>query len=217
MSAKPAPIPTWQSLTYFGTRQGELLRGAARLVKTHLGATGLVHVGPLTLTPTGRVASVSGFRPQTLVSDELGFERVPISFLRVERELAARLADTPAGTVLTVDMGWGLQTASATANFEGWMAVAQELAAKTQRSIVSLYNRSLLIDEHLSPRCRHIRRYSPPRDHAELRTGCRRSFTPRARYASRSISGSEELPRVWCATTPMPTATPPKGRIRCGC
>ena len=149
MSAKPAPIPTWQSLAYFGTRQGELLRGAARLVKTHLGATGLVHVGPLTLTPTGRVASVSGFRPQTLVSDELGFERVPISFLRVERELAARLADTPAGTVLTVDMGWGLQTASATANFEGWMAVAQELAAKTQRSIVSLYNRSLLIDEHL--------------------------------------------------------------------
>ncbi|WP_212770051.1 AfsR/SARP family transcriptional regulator [Thalassovita mangrovi] len=82
-------------------------------------------------------------------AEELGFERVPISFSQVEKDLAERLAATSKGTVLTVDMGWGLQTASATANFEGWMAVAQDLAAMRGCHIVSLYNRSLLIDEHL--------------------------------------------------------------------
>jgi two-component SAPR family response regulator len=149
MPADHAPFSICQSLAYFGTRQGSLLADAARLVKAQLGATELVHVGPVALTRSGRVASVGGFRPVPLTAEQLGFERVPISFARVERELAERLAATPNGTVLTVDMGWGLQTASATANFEGWMTVAQALATATRRPIVSLYNRSLLIDEHL--------------------------------------------------------------------
>ncbi len=106
-------------------------------------------MGPLPQTRTGRNAVIDGFRPQPISVEELGFERVPISFSVVEKELAGRLAETPKGTVLTVDMGWGLQTASATANFEGWMAIAQRLAEEANRPIVSLYNRSLLIDEHL--------------------------------------------------------------------
>ena len=137
------------SLAFFATKQGELLRGFARLAKEHLRATGILHVGQVMQTPTGRVASVAGLHPQTLAPEELGFERVPISFSRVEKELALRLDDMPEHTVLAVDMGWGLQTASATANFESWMGVAQNLVAATGHPVVSLYNRSLLIDEHL--------------------------------------------------------------------
>jgi len=139
----------FQSLAFFATKQNDLLRGSVHLAKAHLDATAIVHVGVLPHTRTGRVASVDGIRPRQILAEELGFDRVPISFSRVEAELSARLADTPEGTVLTVDMGWGLQTASATANFEGWMDVALDLAEKHRRFIVSLYNRSLLIDEHL--------------------------------------------------------------------
>ena len=138
-----------QSLAFFGTRQGDLLRDAARLAKAHLGSTELIHVGSAPLTRSGRIASVGGLKPQVISVEELGFERVPISFTQIERDFARRLEATPEHTLLTIDMGWGLQTASATANFEGWMAVAQELVVKCGRSIVSLYNRSLLIDEHL--------------------------------------------------------------------
>ena len=149
MAAEQETSRIAQSFAFFGTKQGDLLRGSVRLAQASLGATAILHVGQLPQTRTGRVAAIGGIRPQSLSAEVLGFERVPISFSRVEKELAARLADTPQGTVLTVDMGWGLQTASATANFEGWMGVAQTLARSTGRAIVSLYNRSLLIDEHL--------------------------------------------------------------------
>ena len=132
MAPGPAPVQKL-SLAFFGTKQGELLRGFARIAHDHLGTTGILHVGTLLKTPTGRAASISGIVPVTITPEDLGFERVPISFTRVEKELAARLADTGEGTVLAVDMGWGLQTASATANFENWMEVAQNLARLPER------------------------------------------------------------------------------------
>lgn len=137
------------SLAFFGTKQGELLRSFARLAKEHLGATSIFHVGEVSRTPTGRISSVADLNIQTIAAEAIGFERVPISFARVEKELILRLGDAPKSTVLAVDMGWGLQTASATANFESWMGVAQNLVAETGQPVISLYNRSLLIDEHL--------------------------------------------------------------------
>lgn len=137
------------SLAFFGTKQGELFRSFARLAREHLNATQILHIGTFPQTPTGRRASVGGFYPEVLSPGDMGFEKVPISFAKVEAELLSRLGYTAEGTVLAVDMGWGLQTASATANFESWMGVAQNLAEATGRSVVSLYNRSLLIDEHL--------------------------------------------------------------------
>ncbi len=148
MASIKAPHSTL-SLAFFGTKQGDLLRNFARLAKEHLGAVNILHVGQILQTTSGRRAAVAGLHPQTLAPDELGFERVPISFPLVERELAARLGGMPEATVLAVDMGWGLQTASATANFESWMGVAQNLVETTGRPVVSLYNRSLLIDEQL--------------------------------------------------------------------
>lgn len=149
MAPLPPPAAQSLSLAFFGTKQGELLRNFARLARQHLDAARLICIGPATEGTPARPRTISGLRPEMLSAEALGFERVPISFPKVEKELAARLSLTPPGTVLAVDMGWGLQTASATANFEGWMGVAQGLAAQTGRHIVSLYNRSLLIDEHL--------------------------------------------------------------------
>ena len=46
-------------------------------------------------------------------------------------------------------MGWGLETNSAAANFEHWTRVAHRLSCRPGIRVVSLYNRSLLIDEQL--------------------------------------------------------------------
>ncbi len=147
--ANKANSKTALSLACFGVKQAELLRNAAKLVRTHLDATSLLYVGPPLPIKAGRTAMVGGLRTIALSGEELGFVRVPISFAAVEQELAVRLRRADECVALMVDMGWGLQTASATANFEGWMAVAQDLAHKFGRVVVSLYNRSLLIDEHL--------------------------------------------------------------------
>ena len=135
------------SLAFFGTRQSDLPRNFVRLARQHLNATGVVVVSSTAEKlgkPPRRGGSVTYLSTETY-----GFERVPISFSRIERDLTEVLAATQAGSVLAVDMGWGLQTASATANFEDWMGIAQNLARACDRPVVSLYNRSLLIDEHL--------------------------------------------------------------------
>ncbi len=136
-------------MSFFGVRQGELLRNFVTCAKTHIGMATLIYVSP-SQEPVRKPSALRGKGVLQVISvGELGFERVPISLRSVGRALAGRLSDTPEGTVLAVDMGWGLQTASATANFEGWSGVADELSAQTGRTVVSLYNRSLLIDEHL--------------------------------------------------------------------
>jgi two-component SAPR family response regulator len=82
---------------------------------------------------------------------ELSFLDVPISFGRVERQIESWLeaGEPAAATVLAIDMGWGLETNSAAANFERWTLVADRLAMRPGLHVVSLYNRSLLIDEQL--------------------------------------------------------------------
>jgi two-component SAPR family response regulator len=82
---------------------------------------------------------------------DLAFLQVPASF----REIARRITDwigsvrADSRAVLAVDMGWGLETNSAMANFGKWMVVAEDLADRTGMTVVSLYNRRLLIDEQL--------------------------------------------------------------------
>jgi hypothetical protein len=82
---------------------------------------------------------------------DLAFLQVPASF----REIARRITDwigsvgNDNGAILAVDMGWGLETNSAMANFAKWMIVAEDLADRTGIIVVSLYNRRLLIDEQL--------------------------------------------------------------------
>lgn len=138
-----------RSLAFFGIRQQDLLRDFAACARAYLGMARLVYVAPAA-AKVRKPAGLTGKDAfQVIAAADLGFERVPISLRAVGRGMADRLAGSAEGTVLAVDMGWGLQTASATANFEGWTGVADDLARLTGRVVVSLYNRSLLIDEHL--------------------------------------------------------------------
>jgi hypothetical protein len=53
---------------------------------------------------------------------------VPISFAQVERQIERwleREGSVPE-TILAIDMGWGLETNSAAANFEHWTLVAHK-------------------------------------------------------------------------------------------
>jgi two-component SAPR family response regulator len=84
---------------------------------------------------------------------DLAFLKVPVSFNEIARRIGDWL-DSTAGAgrphvLLVVDMSWGLLTNSAAANFESWAVVAEALASRPGVSIASLYNRRLLIDEHL--------------------------------------------------------------------
>jgi hypothetical protein len=73
------------------------------------------------------------------------------SFAQVERQIERWLEREGSApeTILAIDMGWGLETNSAAANFEHWTLVAHRLSSRPGIRVVSLYNRSLLIDEQL--------------------------------------------------------------------
>ncbi|MCX5496068.1 bacterial transcriptional activator domain-containing protein [Kaistia dalseonensis] len=89
-------------------------------------------------------------------AEQLGFLTAPISFSRIRSNLKDWALSAAAGsgkrrgaTVLMVDMGWAMRTTSAAANLPLWPATAMEFARETGMTIVSLYNRKTLLDEHL--------------------------------------------------------------------
>ena len=147
------------NLALFSARQTQLMAELAGIAGAHVAASRVLTVSA---DDGVAVAARTGWRrrgrPVVLECrsfEELGFLRVPVSFREIERQLREGLAafakvhGAGAGMLLAVDMSWGLQTPSATANFGSWMAVAEALAAEPGVCVVSLYNRRLLIDEQL--------------------------------------------------------------------
>jgi len=146
-----------RNLAFFVTRQKSLFNGLAAAATGPLAAThAYVVAADDNVTGSARAAlrrrdrSIR-FEPRRF--DELGFLQVPISFREIARRLHTWLApvadDEQTNAVLAIDMSWGLQTNSAAANFENWMAVAEDLASRLNISVLSLYNRRLLIDEQM--------------------------------------------------------------------
>ena len=82
---------------------------------------------------------------------DVAFLRVPISFREVAARIEAWISSTSKSgpAILVLDMSWGLETNSATANFENWPALAETLAHQPGLAVASLYNRRVLIDEQL--------------------------------------------------------------------
>jgi hypothetical protein len=82
---------------------------------------------------------------------DVGFLRVPISFRDVAARIEAWISSVAqiGPAILVLDMSWGLETNSATANFENWPALAETLALQSGLCVASLYNRRVLIDEQL--------------------------------------------------------------------
>ena len=217
------------NLALFSARQTQLIAELTGIAGAHLKASRVLTVGADDTTGDGAVAARAGWRRRgrAVVFDsrgfeELGFLRVPISFREIERRLRERLAafaeahGAGAGMLLAVDMSWGLQTPSATANFGSWMGVAEALAAEPGVSVVSLYNRRLLIDEQL---------LAALRGHPGILTAAGVVANPHwlpaglmraERCASRWIIGSAPSRRGSARRRPW-RCMPPRGRTRCGC
>lgn len=145
------------NLAFFGGRQKSLFSEFTATAHTHLPPIRI-----LAVTADGRSAAAarSAWRRsapsiplENMSFEEMGFLQVPISFREIERRLEepleAMAREDGAVRLLAVDMGWGLLTTSATANFENWMVVAESLSLRLGISVASLYNRRLLIDEQL--------------------------------------------------------------------
>jgi two-component SAPR family response regulator len=145
------------NLAFFATRQKSLLGEFVESAKGPLSPARILVVTTddkaVAAARSAMLRSGAGIEFDGKSFAELGFLQVPISFRSIAKGLENWLAcigdASRSGAVLAVDMSWGLQTNSATANFENWMAIAEHLASRLGISVVSLYNRRLLIDEQL--------------------------------------------------------------------
>jgi len=100
------------------------------------------------------VADDPGFLPnlpdQTRLDfTQAGLVEVPIKLAEVSGRIQAAVRATHAVSVIIVDMRWGTGTVSATANFERWGGFCDRIAEETQVSIISVYARSLMIEDQL--------------------------------------------------------------------
>ncbi|WP_296644823.1 AfsR/SARP family transcriptional regulator [Roseinatronobacter sp.] len=80
---------------------------------------------------------------------QAGLDEVPIKLAEVSEHIQAAVGTTRAVAVIIVDMRWGTGTVSATANFERWGGLCDRIAEDAQVSIISVYARSLMIEDQL--------------------------------------------------------------------
>lgn len=148
----PCIETTPRSFAFFGTRQSDLLSLFAQAAAAHLQPRSV-----LALVRNDKVARALRRDLDEHVAfewadyDAIELHRVPINFSAVRAAILKHFAvqADPRKAVIVLEMAWGLDTASATANFENWMSVATDIAQTTGATVVSIYNRGLLIDEHL--------------------------------------------------------------------
>ena len=139
--------PPVTNLAFFAKRQRTLLAEFIDAAIDHLSPARILVVAAAGKPP----ASGSNVTTLCQAYSDLAFLDVPISFAQVERQIERwlELEGSAPETILAIDMGWGLETNSAAANFEHWTLVAHRLSSRPGIRVVSLYNRSLLIDEQL--------------------------------------------------------------------
>src|SRR5262249_29323912 len=110
-----------RSLAFFGTRQGDLLSLFAQAAAMHLQPHSV-----LALVRSEKVARAlrRDFGKHVAFDwadyDAVGLHRVPINFSAVRTAILKRFAiqADPRKAIIVLEMTWGLDTASATANFE---------------------------------------------------------------------------------------------------
>lgn len=79
---------------------------------------------------------------------QAGLDHVPIKLADVSSWLQ-EAAKGQAARCIIVDMRWGAGTVAAAANFERWGGLCDKLVADTQVSVISVYARSLMIEDQL--------------------------------------------------------------------
>lgn len=80
---------------------------------------------------------------------QTGLDDIPIKLTEVSARIQAVVKSTPFVSVVIVDMRWGSGTISATANFDRWGGFCDRIVEDTQVSIVSVYARSLMIEDQM--------------------------------------------------------------------
>src|ERR1700761_4284403 len=116
---------------YFSTQQKSLFTGFFRSIKGEIRNRRIFIVtseGKAVEAAKNSVRRTTGSDVEARSFAEIGFLQVPVSFREIANRVADWLGQDPAGSLLAVDMSWGLQTNSAIANFEKWMVVAEDLA-----------------------------------------------------------------------------------------
>lgn len=78
-----------------------------------------------------------------------GLSEIPISFDEVRHRILNTAQSPNACEQIVVDMRWGLGTVSASANFERWGGQCDQLVAELGITVVSVYERSFLIEDQL--------------------------------------------------------------------
>jgi hypothetical protein len=118
--------PPVTNLAFFAKRQRTLFAEFINAAIDHLSPARL-----LVVTAAGKPPA-SGSNVTTLCRaySDLAFLDVPISFAQVERQIERwlELEGAAPETILAIDMGWGLETNSAAANFEHWTRIADVAA-----------------------------------------------------------------------------------------
>jgi len=78
-----------------------------------------------------------------------GYDEIPIRFDVVCDRLKKASATLGPDARILVDMRWGLHSVSASANFERWGGICDRLVDETGRTVISVYGRSLLIENQI--------------------------------------------------------------------
>jgi hypothetical protein len=99
------------------------------------------------------VSNAGGFLPDLqgqarMDFTQAGLDNVPIKLADVSRQLKDAANGHTAGCVI-VDMRWGAGTVAAAANFERWGGLCDRFVEETQVSVISVYERSLMIEDQL--------------------------------------------------------------------
>lgn len=113
-------------------------------------ALGLVSFATGVLIVTDDPAFLPDFPRQTRLDfTQAGLDDIPIKLAEVSGYIQALIEKQPTISLVIVDMRWGTGTISATANYERWGGFCDKIVEKTQVSIVSVYSRSLMIEDQL--------------------------------------------------------------------
>jgi DNA-binding SARP family transcriptional activator len=78
-----------------------------------------------------------------------GLVESPIHFSAVSQRIENIAAKLEKDSCIVVDMRWGLRTVSASANFDRWGGVCDQLVADLGVSMISVYGRNLMIEDQL--------------------------------------------------------------------
>lgn len=136
-----------------------IAQSARNLCVIHDDADGAFLIDALSQQPEALSSALMITGDQAFLSDlprrsrldyhQTGLDNVPISFADVSARIRTAVAGLDGVSAIIVDMRWGLLTVAAAANFERWGGLCDRLVRDTGVPVISVYLRSLMIEDQL--------------------------------------------------------------------